>query len=492
MSTAPPLAPASRRTPLWPAITACSLPMFMTALDNLVVSTALRTLQRDLSASAQDLQWFVNAYTLGFACFLLVCAGLGDRYGHRRFFVLGIVVFTLASAGCGLSDTSGRLIAFRALQGLGAAAVMPLSLTLLSAAVPDRLRGLAVGLWSAVSGAAVALGPVVGGAVVGGLDWQWIFWINVPVGLVAVPLALSVLKESRGERNRTDIGGMLLVTTGLLALVWGVVNGEPRGWSDGRVLLALAGGVVLLMLFALWERHTKAPLLPLRFYRTRAFTLTNAVSAAMCFGVFGSVFLLAQYLQIAPSRTPLHAGVLTLPWTLMPMLVAPLAGMLTDRVGGGRLMGLGLLFQAGGLVWISLVATTDTPYPRLVTPMVLAGIGMGLTFAPAATVVLSCVGRAEHGKAAGANSTAREVGGALGVAVLGTVFAACGGYLSPQEFVDGVRPALWTGAAVTALGGLAAFAIPRRHAAASGPEPEPDGWNRGPAAPEVRQVRQTA
>ncbi|CAL9581238.1 MFS transporter [Streptomyces atacamensis] len=486
MPTAAPPAPTARRTPLWPAIVACSLPMFMTALDNLVVSTALRTLQQDLSASAQDLQWFVNAYTLGFACFLLVCAGLGDRYGRRRFFVLGIVVFTLASVGCGLSDTSGQLIAFRALQGLGAAAVMPLSLTLLSAAVPDRLRGLAVGLWSAVSGTAVALGPVVGGAVVEGLDWQWIFWINVPVGLVAVPLALLVLKESRGERARIDVEGMLLVTAGLLALVWGIVNGETRGWSDGRVLLALAGGVVLLALFTLWERRTKAPLLPLRFYRVRAFTLTNLVSAAMYFGVFGSIFLLAQYLQIAPPRTPLHAGVLTLSWTLMPMFVAPLAGMLTERVGGGRLMGLGLLLQAGGLVWINLVATTDTPYSHLVAPMALAGIGMGLTFAPAATVVLSSVRKTEHGKASGANSTAREIGGTLGVAVLGTVFAAHGGYLSPQDFVDGVRPALWIGAAVTALGGLVAFAIPRRHAA----PPEPDGESAGPAAPDAREVRQ--
>lgn len=488
MSSTTTTAPGANRTPLWLSIVACSLPMFMTALDNLVVSTALRTLQQDLSASAQDLQWFVNAYTLGFACFLLVCAGLGDRYGRRRFFVVGITVFTLASIGCGLSTSSGQLILFRALQGLGAAAVMPLSLTLLSATVPDRLRGLAVGLWSAVSGTAVALGPVVGGAVVDGLAWQWIFWINVPVGLAAVPLALLVLKESHGERARIDIEGMLLVTVGLLALVWGIVNGETRGWTDGRVLLTLAGGTVLLTLFALWERRTSAPLLPLRFYRIRAFTLTNVVSAAMYFGVFGSIFLLAQYLQIAPPRTPLHAGVLTLSWTLMPMFVAPLAGMLTNRVGGGRLMGLGLLLQAAGLAWINLVATTDTPYSRLVAPMVIAGIGMGLTFAPAATVVLSAVRREEHGKASGANSTAREVGGALGVAVLGTVFAAYGGYASPQDFVDGVRPALWIGTAVTVLGGLVAFAIPRQPVRS--PEPGPGGAD--PVVAEVRQVERAA
>lgn len=453
---------AVRRVPLWLTIIACSLPMFMTALDNLVVSTALRTLHAKLHASTEDLQWFVNAYTLGFASFLLTGAALGDRFGRRRVFLLGTVIFTAASIGCGVSTSSGALIAFRALQGLGAAAVMPLSLTLLSAAVAERKRSMAVGIWSAISGLAIALGPVIGGAVVSGLGWHWIFWLNIPVGLVAVPLGFLVLQESRGIDVRMDLAGMVVASLGLLAVVWAVVNAQTKGWTSAPIITAFAIGGVLLVAFVLWQRRARFPLLPLSFYRIRAFTLTNLVSMAMYFGVFGSIFLLAQYLQIAPPRTALHAGVLTLSWTLVPMFVAPLAGVLTDRVGGGRLMALGLALQAAGLAWISLEATANTPYSHLVTPMLIAGAGMGFAFAPTASVVLSSVGRDDQGKASGANSTVREVGGALGVAVLGTVFASFGGYTSPQHFVDGLQPAVWVGVAVVGAGAVLALAIPRK------------------------------
>ncbi|HSY15917.1 MAG TPA: DHA2 family efflux MFS transporter permease subunit [Jatrophihabitantaceae bacterium] len=453
--------PTPRRPPIWLAIVACSLPMFMTALDNLVVSTALRTLQVKLHASTEDLQWFVNAYTLGFACFLLTGAALGDRFGRRRLFNLGTIVFTLASIGCGLSTSSAGLIGFRAVQGLGAAAVMPLSLTLLSAAVPARKRSMAVGIWSAISGLAIALGPVVGGAVVDGLGWHWIFWLNVPVGIVAVPLAYLVLQESRGQRVKMDIVGMGLASLGLLSVVWAIVNGQTKGWTSSRIVTAFVVGVVLLFAFVIWERRVRHPLLPLGFYRIRAFALTNLVSMTMYFGVFGSIFLLAQYLQIAPPRSALHAGVLTLSWTLVPMFIAPLAGVLTDRVGGGRLMALGLGLQAVGLAWISLVAGADTPYSHLVAPMIIAGAGMGFAFPPAASVVLGAVGMQDQGKAAGANTTVRELGGAVGVAVLGTVFAARGSYASPQQFVDGLRPAVWVGVGVVAVGALIALAIPR-------------------------------
>ncbi|MET8976497.1 MFS transporter [Streptomyces sp. NPDC004539] len=459
-----PEAPAAeaRRIPLWLAVVAASVPMFMVALDNLVVSTTLHTLAVDLEASTQELQWFVNAYVLGFACLLMTGAALGDRFGRRRVFVAGIALFTLASAGCGLADSSGQLIAFRAVQGFGAAAVMPLSLTLLSQAVPDRLRGLALGVWSGVSGLAVAMGPVVGGAVVEGLDWRWIFWVNVPVCVVAIPLVYVALRESRLPGTRLDLGGMVLAATGLCAVVWGTVHGEPDGWTSGTVLGAFTAGTVLLAAFVAWEARAPQPMLPLSFYRIRAFTLTNVVSAAMYFGVFGSLFLLSQYLQIAPPRTPLEAGVRTLPWTLMPMVVAPVAGLLTDRVGGGRLMALGLFLQGAGLGWINLVAGTDTPYSALVWPMVVAGIGMGFVFAPTAAVVLGSVDKEYAGKASGANSTVREVGGALGIAVLGTVFVAHGDSGSPQGFVDGLGPAVWVGVAVVFAGAVCALGIPRK------------------------------
>ncbi|MGV9941451.1 MFS transporter [Streptomyces sp. NPDC003401] len=451
-----------RRVPLWLAVVACSVPMFMVALDNLVVSTALHTLAVDLRADTQELQWFVNAYVLGFACLLMTGAALGDRFGRRRVFVVGIALFTLASVGCGLADTSGRLIAFRALQGFGAAAVMPLSLTLLSAAVPARMRGLALGVWSGVSGLAVALGPVVGGAVVEGMDWRWIFWINVPVCLVAVPLVLFALRESTLPGARLDLAGMALAAAGLCAVVWGIVHGEPDGWTSATVLGAFAAGLVLLAAFVAREARAPQPMLPLSFYRVRAFTLTNVVSAAMYFGVFGSLFLLAQYLQIVPPRTPLEAGVRTLPWTLMPMFVAPVAGLLTDRVGGGRLMALGLFLQGVGLGWLNLLVGTDTAYSSMVAPMVVAGAGMGFVFAPTAAVVLGSVPAEHAGKASGANTTVREIGGALGIAVLSTVFVAHGGMRGPQEFVDGLRPAVWTGVVVVLLGALCALGIPRR------------------------------
>ncbi|MEV4229882.1 MFS transporter [Streptomyces bobili] len=460
----PPAAPAAerRRVPLWLAVVACSVPMFMVALDNLVVSTALHTLAVDLRANTQELQWFVNAYVLSFACLLMTGAALGDRFGRRRVFVAGVVLFTLASAGCGLADTSGQLIAFRAVQGVGAAAVMPLSLTLLSQAVPERLRGMALGVWSGVSGLAVAMGPVVGGAVVEGLDWRWMFWINVPVCLIAIPLVLFALRESSLPGARLDMAGMVLAAAGLCAVVWAIVHGEPDGWTSATVLGAFAAGVVLLAVFVAWEARVAQPMLPLSFYRVRAFTLTNLVSAAMYFGVFGSLFLLAQYLQIAPPRTPLEAGVRTLPWTLMPMFVAPVAGLLIDRVGGGRLMALGLFLQGVGLGWVNLVTGTDTAYSSLVGPMIVAGVGMGLVFAPTAAVVLGSVPAEHAGKASGANTTVREIGGALGIAVLSTVFVAHGGMRGPQEFVDGLRPAVWVGVAVVLLGALCALGIPRR------------------------------
>ncbi|MFF2142355.1 DHA2 family efflux MFS transporter permease subunit [Kitasatospora sp. NPDC058190] len=458
----PPAAGSGRHIPVWLSIVACSVPMFMVALDNLVVSTALHTLAVKLDAGTQDLQWFVNAYVLSFACLLLTGAALGDRFGRRKIFLGGIAVFTLASIGCGLSTTTDQLIFWRVVEGFGASAVMPLSMTLLAAAVPAKRRSLALGLWSAFSGLAIALGPVVGGAVVDGLAWQWIFWINVPVCVVAVPLVVFALKESKVPDTHLDLLGMLLATVGLVAVVWGIVNGQQDGWTSGRILGAFIGGAVLLVLFVLWQLRAEHPLLPLSLYRSRAFVLTNVVSAGMYFGVFGSIFMLSQYLQVAPHRTPLQAGVLTLTWTLMPMVIAPVAGAVTDKVGGGRLMALGLFLQAVGLAWINLEATANTPYSHLVGGMLLGGAGMGFVFAPTASVVLASAGPEQQGKASGANATVREIGGALGIAVLSTVFAHSGSALSPQTFVDGLHPATWVGVGVVVFGGLCALGIPRR------------------------------
>ncbi|MCW2954897.1 MAG: drug resistance transporter, EmrB/QacA subfamily [Conexibacter sp.] len=449
----------SRR--FWTSIVT-SFALFMVTLDNLVVTTALPSIRVDLGASISSLEWTVNAYTLAFAVLLLPASALGDRLGRRRVFSAGLALFTLASAAAALSPSTSALIVARAVQGAGAAAVMPLSLTLLSEAFPAGRRGLALGIWSGVSGLGVALGPLAGGAVVQGISWHWIFWLNVPVGIVLVPLAATRLTESRGAGRRFDATGVALAAAGLLGLTFGIVKAQDLGWTSATVLVALLGGIALLAAFVAWERHTPEPILPLRFFRSRAFSATSGVSIAMYFGVFGAIFLLAQFFQTAQHYTPLEAGLRTLPWTGTTMLVAPIAGILSDRIGSRPLMALGLALQSGALAWLALVSEPTTPYGQLLVPFVMAGAGMALVFAPSANVVLSSVRADEAGQASGATSTMREVGGVLGVSVLATVFSGAGSYASPQAFADGVTHALWVGAAVLAAGVVCALLVPGR------------------------------
>ncbi len=451
---------SDRARTLWTfAITAVAL--LMVTLDNLVVVTALPVIRLELGASLEDLEWTVNAYTLTFATLLLTGAALGDRWGRRRMFVVGLVIFTAASAAAAMSNSIETLIAARAVQGAGAAMVVPLTLTLLSAAVAADRRGLALGAWGAIGGLAVALGPLVGGAIAEGLNWHWIFWINVPIGLVLLPLAWLRLTESRGESDRLDLPGLALVSVGLLAVVWGVIRGNPDGWLSAGVLGSIGLGIGLLVAFFVWESRAPAPMLPPRFFRSRAFSMANLASLLMYFGMFGSIFLLTQFLQIVQGYSPFEAGLRVLPWTIAPIFVAPIAGAMSDRIGGRWLMGTGLALQAAGLAWLGLVATPEVPYSQLIIPFVISGIGMGLFFAPVANVVLSAVRPSEEGQASGANNAIREVGGVFGVAVLASVFSATGSYVSPQAFVDGLQPAVLVGALVVALGSLAAFAIPR-------------------------------
>ena len=433
----------------------------MVVLDNLVVSTAIPVIRVDLGASLEELEWTVNAYTLTFAAFLLTGAALGDRFGRRRMFMIGIGIFTAASAAAALAPSADWLIAARAAQGIGGAIVTPLTLTLLSAAVPASRRGAALGVWSGVAGLAVASGPLVGGAVVEGLSWQWIFWLNVPIGLALLPIATR-LQESYGPDKALDLPGLGLASSGLLALTWGIVNGQGHGWTSPEIVGALAVGAVLLAAFVMWERRTAEPMLPMRFFENRAFSAANAASLFMYFGMFGSIFLLTQFFQTAQGYSPLEAGLRVLPWTAMPMIVAPISGVLSDRIGGRPLMAIGLSLQAIGLAWIAVVSTATVGYGSLVGPFILSGIGMGMFFAPVANVVLSAVRPVEEGKASGANNAIREVGGVLGVAVLASIFARYGGYESPTTFNDGLVPALWVGAVVVALGAASALLIPRR------------------------------
>jgi EmrB/QacA subfamily drug resistance transporter len=438
-----------------------SIALFMVTLDNLVVSTALPVIREDLDASLSELEWTVNAYTLTFAVLLLTGAALGDKFGRRRMFTVGLGIFTLASAAAALAPSATALDLARAAQGVGGAIVMPLTLTILSAAVPAERRGLALGAWGGIAGLAVAFGPLVGGLVVDGISWHWIFWLNVPIGLVLAPLALSRLEESYGpaHSSRLDLPGVGLASVGLFGIVWGLVRGNSVGWSSPEIVGTLVAGTVVTILFVLWELRTEAPMLPMRFFRNRAFALTNLASLFMYFGMFGSIFLLAQYFQTVQGYSPLGSGLRILPWTAMPMIVAPIAGALSDRIGGNKILGTGLALQAIGLAWIAAVSTPTTPYADLVAPFTISGIGMGLFFAPVANIVLSAVRPEEEGQASGANNAIRELGGVFGVAVLASVFAHYGGYGSGQSFVDGMNPAVFIGAAVVALAAIAAFAI---------------------------------
>jgi EmrB/QacA subfamily drug resistance transporter len=454
---------STRSKTIWTfAIT--SVALFMTTLDNLVVTTALPVIRQDLHASLGGLEWTVNAYTLTFAVLLVTGAALGDRFGRRRLFAIGLAIFTAASAAAALAPSIGFLVGARAVQGFGGAIVTPLTLTILSAAVPANRRGLVLGAWGGISGLAVAIGPLVGGAVVEGISWQWIFWLNVPIGLVLIPLAALRLTESRGSNDRLDLPGLGLASAGLFGIVWGLVRGNQVGWASPEIVATLMGGSLVLALFLLWEARARAPMLPLRFFRSRTFSAANAASLLMFFGMFGSIFLLAQFFQTVQGYSPLQAGLRILPWTAMPIFVAPIAGALSDRIGGGPLMAVGLALQAAGLAWIAAVSTPTVPYADLVGPFVLSGVGMAMYFAPVANVVLSSVRSEEEGQASGANNAIRELGGVFGVAVLASIFAHYGGYGSGPSYVDGLTPAIYVGAAIVAVGALAALAIrrPRR------------------------------
>ncbi|MEZ0092045.1 DHA2 family efflux MFS transporter permease subunit [Streptacidiphilus sp. EB129] len=435
---------------------------FMAALDNLVVTTALPSIRAHLGGGITDLEWTVNAYTLTFAVLLMLGAGLGDRFGRRRLFTIGLTLFTLSSLAAALAPGIGELIAARAAQGVGAALLTPVSLTLLTSAVPPARRGLAFGAWGAVNGMAIAMGPLIGGTIVEHLSWQWIFALNVPIGLALLPLARLRLTESHGPNGRLDIPGTVLASVGLFGIVYALVRGNSDGWSSPAVVTGLAVGAALLVAFVLWELRTDAPLLPMRLFRNRAFAAVNSASILMSLGMFGAIFLLSQFLQTAQGYSPMEAGVRMLPWTAMPMVVAPVAGILADRIGGRIIIATGLALQAAGLTWFAVIVTAHVSYGSQVPALILSGAGMALFFAPVTTVLMGSVRPEEQGIASGANNALREIGGALGVAVLTSVFTANGDFSSPQRFADGLTPALWVGAAAIAAAAVAALIVPRR------------------------------
>ncbi|MFC4913693.1 DHA2 family efflux MFS transporter permease subunit [Actinomadura gamaensis] len=467
--------------------------LFMVTLDNLIVTNALPAIRADLGTGLEGLEWTVNAYTLTFAVLLLPAAAVADRHGRRRLFMIGLALFTLASAAAALAPGIGVLIAARAVQGVGGAILAPLTLTLLAHAVPPARRAAALAAWSVMSGLGVALGPVVGGAVTEYATWEWIFWINVPAGLLVLALAPRFLTESRGPAQRLDPIGTVLVTLGLLGVVLGLVRGNEHGWTSAQVLLPAVAGLALLVAFVVHEARTPHPMLPLSLFRSRGFSVLNLISLAMSFGMFGVTFVLIQFLQMIGHMSPLEAGVRTLPWTAMPLLVAPLTAPLASRLGTRTVITLALLFQAGGLAWLAAYIAPTFDYADLVPGFVLAGTGMGLFFAPVTRLVLSSAPAAQTGVASGISNISRQLGTVLGVAVLGAIFSATGDMTTPHHFATGVTTVLWTAVAILTAAAITALAIPRNPApAAQSPsQPAPASTTPSPQLPSPESVTTT-
>ncbi len=467
-----------------------SVASLMVILDTLVVSTALTTIRVHLGASVEELGWTVSAYALSFAVLLMPAAAAGDRIGRRRVFTAGLGLFAAASAACALATGAGWLIAARAVQGAGAALVMPCALTLLSAAFPPALRPKALGVFASVTGLAVPLGPLLGGAVVQGISWPWIFWLNVPIGVVTITLARFRIRESRGPGTTVDLPGLALVAGAAFGIVWGLVRGNQAGWGSAEVVSALAAGMLLSAGFVAWELRARAPMLPMRLFGSRAFSAGNAGMFFLWASALGALFFMAQYLQNALHYGPLAAGLRLMPWGATTVLIPQLAGALITRFGERPFLTAGLALHAAGMTWIALIAGPRLGYWQMVAPLVISGAGVAMASPAAQSSVLSNAAPQDIGKASGAFSTMRQLGGAFGVAILVAVFSRTGSYASAQAFSNGFAPAIGACAALSLTGAIASLAAPSRRTATKIAAPLPVeaavGAQPAPATPTAR------
>ncbi|HSW74726.1 MAG TPA: MFS transporter [Candidatus Saccharimonadales bacterium] len=433
---------------------------FMVALDTLVVTTALNAIRLKLGASISALGWMVTAYTLSFAVLIMLGSALGERFGRRRVFASGLTLFTLASAACALAPGANALIAARVVQGVGAAFVMPLALALLSSAFPKEQRAKALGLFASITGLAILSGPVVGGAVVQGISWQWIFWINVPVGIIVTPLILTKLRESDKTELKLDFVGIALMTVGIFGITWGLIRSSSLGWGNVEITGALIAGLLTLIAFALWELHVAQPMLQIRLFRLRAFSAGNTATFFLYSSMFGALFFVAQFLQTAEHYDPLGAGLRLLPWTATLFFIGPIAGTLIKRVGERSLLVSGLTMQAIGMGSIALLAPHHPSYLMLIIPLTIAGAGVSLAVPASQHAVVSAVEPPQIGQASGVYSVLRQLGGVFGVAVVVAVFAQMGSYGSLQLFSDGFAAAIGASAGLSLLGAIAGLLLP--------------------------------
>jgi EmrB/QacA subfamily drug resistance transporter len=436
-----------------------SIASFMVGLDVLVIMTALPTLRVEMGASATGLGWTINAYEIGFAALILTGSALGDRYGRRLLFVVGVGIFTLCSMWAALSSSIEMLIAARAFQGLGGGIATALALAVISAATPPEKRGAAFGIWGAVTGMAVALGPLVGGAIVEALTWQWIFWVNVPIGVILIALSLVRIAESRGAALPIDVPGLILSTAGVVAIAQALLRGGDVGWTAPSVLLGLIGGVVALVGFVAWEHRSPTPMMPLSMFRNKSFTGGVGASFTLGAALYGNAFMFAQYLQVAEGNDALGVGIRLLPWVSLAPFIAPVAGVLTDKIGGRPLVITGFVLFAAAFFVIGPLSMSGASYGTLIIPLFVAGIGVAMSYVTVVSAVMRSVEPDRLGMASGVANTVRQVGAVFGVAIAVAVFSSLGSFASPDAFVDGFGPAVIVLAVITLLGVIPALII---------------------------------
>lgn len=457
----PPPPTGGRRRPAV-VLAVASAASFMVALDLLVVTTSLDAMRRDLGAGASQLQWTVTAYSVTFASMLMAGAVLGDRYGRRRLLVIGLGVFVLGSSLAALSPTVALLLGARVIQGVGGAIVLPVSLAMVVATAPIERRGAAIGALEGITGLAVIAGPVVGGVVTQQLSWQWVFWINVPIGLLAIACVLAVVPETQGERRSVDVVGTVLVAATAFAAVWGLTRGNEAGWASLEVLVALTGAAAFGVAFVRWQASTRRPMLSPGHFRSRQFRAGVTAAALLSAALYGSVFFMAQMLQISLGLDAIGAGVRLLPWTATLLVVAPLAGKVSDRLGARPVMLSGLVLACGGFVWLAVAVEPGGGYVQLLGPLVVIGLGMSASLPVSQAAVIGAVPADEVGAAAGTANVLQELGGSFGVAVAVAVFLDEGGYADVASTTDAISAAFLACAGMAAMAGIAAAVLPGR------------------------------
>jgi EmrB/QacA subfamily drug resistance transporter len=444
-----------------------SLAVFMTAVDNTVVNVALPSIQRDLGLGQSALEWIVNGYILAFAGLLLTGGKLGDLYGRKRVFLLGVAVFTGASLLGGFADTETLLIGARVLQGVGAALATPATLAIISAAFPEQERGKAIGIWAAVGALGFAVGPVTGGALAQHLHWSWIFWINVPVGLLALLVGRRTIVESRDDSvgRRIDLPGVATSGAGLLALTYALIEANRYGWSSPTILGLFAAAALAFTVFVRHELRTEEPMLDLSLFRSRIFTGGNTILVLNGFGLFGIFFFLSLYLQGIVGLSAVQGGLAFMPLAAVLIVAAPLSAKLAERFGAARVVASGMLLFGVGLYLISR-ADVGSDYLDVLPGLLIAALGSALT-TPLTTAILSSVPVEQAGVASGALNTSRELAGSLGIAVMGAILAAresaslSHGATAQAAFVSGYSLALVIGAAVMVAGAIIAAIVLR-------------------------------